>query len=181
MINVWIDELTPCLKNSLTGEIEQTKVVCVCRKSFLKKYNRLTGWYVNWADLAKENEIYAIVLKGSVDIQGLIAVSPSEEMGALYISWMVAAPENNRQITEFPKYLGVGGHLFATAAYISKMKGYDGYITGNAANKKLLEHYQKTFSAEYIGIIHPYQFAIDENIAGKIMEVYDIEWTDAKI
>ena len=54
-------------------------------------------------------------------------------------------------------------------------------MTGFAANKKLLEHYCKVFNAEHIGILHPFQFAIDEENAKKIMEVYDYEWTDEQI
>ena len=34
MINVWIDEMTPCLKDSLTGELVQTEVIRVKRESF---------------------------------------------------------------------------------------------------------------------------------------------------
>jgi hypothetical protein len=37
----------------------------------------LNGWYTNWAELANENEIYALVVEGSVDIQGLVAVTPN--------------------------------------------------------------------------------------------------------
>ena len=37
MVNVWIDEFTPCLKDAQTGEIVQTEVVRIVRKSFLKK------------------------------------------------------------------------------------------------------------------------------------------------
>lgn len=43
MINVWIDEFTPCLKDSITGEIIQTEVIRITRKSFLKKYNEKTA------------------------------------------------------------------------------------------------------------------------------------------
>lgn len=57
MISVIIDELTPCLVNNVTGEIVPTEVVKVGRKSFLSKYNKKTGWYVNWAMLADENDI----------------------------------------------------------------------------------------------------------------------------
>ena len=39
MINVFIDEFTPCLKDVKTGELVQTEVLRVSRKSFLKKYN----------------------------------------------------------------------------------------------------------------------------------------------
>ena len=59
MINVWIDEFTPCLKNTNTGELVQTEVIRIRRKSFLRKYNKKNGWYTNWENLAVENEIYA--------------------------------------------------------------------------------------------------------------------------
>ena len=38
MINVYIDEFTPCLKDGKTGELVQTEVIRVRRKSFLNKY-----------------------------------------------------------------------------------------------------------------------------------------------
>lgn len=47
MINVLIDEFTPCLKDSKTGELVQTEVIRIRRKSFLKKYNKKNGWYTN--------------------------------------------------------------------------------------------------------------------------------------
>lgn len=36
MINVLIDEFTPCLKDARTGELVQTEVIRIKRKSFLK-------------------------------------------------------------------------------------------------------------------------------------------------
>ena len=63
MVNVYIDELTPCLKDAKTGELVQTEVIRIKRKSFLKKYNKSNGWYVNWETLADENEIYALVVE----------------------------------------------------------------------------------------------------------------------
>ena len=45
----------------------------------------------------------------------------------------------------------------------------------------LLDHYVETFNGEVIGVLHPYQFAIDEVNAKKIMEVYDYDWTDEEI
>lgn len=65
MINVVIDEFTPCLKDVRTGELVQTEVIRIKRKSFLKKYNKKNGWYTNWEALADENEIYALVVEGS--------------------------------------------------------------------------------------------------------------------
>lgn len=71
MITFEIDELVPCLKSEETGEIIETEVIKIVRKSVLSKYNKRTGWYVNWAELSKEAEIYALVIKGSFDVQGI--------------------------------------------------------------------------------------------------------------
>ncbi len=103
MINVVIDEFTPCLKDARTGELVQTEVIRIKRKSFLRKYNKKNGWYTNWETLADENEIYALVVEGSVDIQGLVAVTRNDDMQALYISWMCASPDNNKQIADTVK------------------------------------------------------------------------------
>lgn len=181
MINVIIDEFTPCLKDARTGELVQTEVIRIRRKSFLKKYNKKNGWYTNWEKLADENEIYALVVEGSVDIQGLVAVAPNNDMQALYISWMCTSPDNNKQITDDVRYLDVGGHLFAIAAKKSVDFGYDGYMYGFASNEDLLKHYVEVFNGEVIAMLHPYQFAIDEDAAKMIMEVYDYEWTDEEI
>lgn len=181
MINVLIDEMTPCLKDSKTGEIVQTEVIRIKRKSFLKKYNKKNGWYTNWEKLTEESEIYALVLEGTVDIQGLVAIARNDDVQALYINWMCASPENNKQITDNVKYLGVGGHLFAIAAKKSIDYGYRGYMYGFAKNAELLEHYIRVFHGEKVGMLHPYQFVIDEEAAKTIMEVYDYEWLDEEI
>ena len=181
MINVLIDEFTPCLKDAKTGELVQTEVIRVKRKSFLKKYNKRNGWYTNWENLADEHEIYALVVEGTVDIQGLIALAPQNDMKAVYISWMCTAPQNNKLLTDDVKYYGVGGHLFAIAAKKSIDFGFDGYMHGFAANEELLKHYVEKLNGEVIAMLHPYQFAIDEANAKQIMEVYDYVWTDEEI
>lgn len=109
-IAVWIDNLTPCLVDNSTGELVETEVIRIRRKSFLVKYNKQTGWYTNWGSIVKDNEVYALVLKGSVDIQGLVAIRHEASYKATYITWMCTAPHNNPQITCSPKYSGVGGH-----------------------------------------------------------------------
>ena len=42
-------------------------------------------------------EVYGLVIKGTVDIQGLIALEKDANSKALYVSWMVAAPQNNKR------------------------------------------------------------------------------------
>ncbi len=80
-----------------------------------------------------------------------------------------------------PKYTGVGGHLFAIAADKSVEYGFDGVITGHAANMDLVRHYCEIFKAEHIAMLHPYQIAIYEKEADNIRKVYDYEWTDEEI
>lgn len=181
MLTVEIDELTPCLKDNMTGAIIETEVVRIKRISFLKNYNSKTGWYTNWADLLKENEVYALVLKGTVDIQGLVALYPNQDMRAVFLTWMCAAPINNKQLGSEPRYAGVGGHLFAIAAQRSIDYGFGGALTGFAANMELVKHYCAAFRAEHIGMLHEYQIFIDENLAQELVEVYDYEWTDEEI
>lgn len=181
MITVIIDELTPCLKDNETGEIIQTEVIKVKRKSFLEKYNKRTGWYVNWASLVNENDIYALVTRGTVDIQGLVAVKPITDLQAVFITWMCTSPSNNKLITSTPRYNGVGGHLFAIATDVSVQNGFGGTVTGNAANADLVRHYKDKFNAELIGMLHPYQIMIDEVNAESIRRIYDYEWTDDEL
>lgn len=181
MIFVNIDGFFPCLKDKKTGELVETEVVRCVRKTFLKKYNERNNWFVNWDELLDEYEVYALVIKGTSDIQGLAAMCKDDELQALYFAWAVAAPENNHLFTDHIRYSGVGGHLFAIAADKSKEYGYDGCLYGFAANEKLLKHYENKFGAEHIGIMHPYHFVINEQNAKHISEVYNYEWTEAQL
>lgn len=182
MLYVLIDELTPCLEDALTGEYIDTEVVQIVRKSFLSKFKKANGWYTNWGDLLDNgSEIYALVLKGTLSIQGLIALHNDDNMKAIFIDWACTNPHNNKLQNEDILYKGVGGHLFAIAAQLSFERGYDGFISGFAANKKLMDHYCEKIGAEAICQLHQYQIAIFPDKATKLREVYDYEWTEEKL
>ena len=136
------------------------------------------GWYVDWGKFLDENEVYALVVCGSVDIQGLVAVRPDENAAAAFVSWMCASPENNPEKTKHKRYEGVGGHLFAIAAQRSFDYGYKGAISGFASDRKLMEHYCKVLGAEPICMLHPYQIFIPEASGARIKEVYTFDWTE---
>ena len=88
MIAFTIDEITPCLKNTETGELVQTEVVELKRKSFLSRFNSRNGWYINWGKFASNIRVFALVLEGTMEIQGLIAVIlviHSERFGAFFL------------------------------------------------------------------------------------------------
>ena len=180
-IDVWIDDFTPCLKDNLTGDVVNTEVIRIRRKSFLSKFNRKNGWYVNWGKIVEDYEVYALVLEGTVDIQGLVALKRNNDLRAMYIAWMCTAPHNNPQMNESPKYVGVGGHLFAIAGSESMKAGFEGAIYGYAANPKVLEHYQEKMKATHVGILHPYQFCVFEDEMQEIIKTYTYAYSGEEI
>ena len=179
MIAVTIDEFTPCLKNTITGEIVETEVIRLRRKSFLAKYNKRTGWYVNWSKFSSEAEIYALVLKGTVDIQGMIALENAVQSKAVHILWAVAAPQNNVHRHGNKLYSGVGGHLFAIAGNRSIKLGYSGLVYGEAMNQEIMDHYIEHYGAEFFpfGVPkHPFRIVIDSEAMKRITEEYTYEY-----
>lgn len=179
MITFYVDELLPCLKENETGEIYETEVLRLKRKSFLSKFNDRTGWFINWSKLPDDTEVYALVLKGTNDIQGLVAVAYDEEALAVNIRWACAAPHNDKWRFEQQKFSGVGGHLLAIASELSVRHGYEGFVYGEAMDKKLFEYYCKEFNALPLPpTSNPYKFMLSDETTRSIREVYNYDWTD---
>lgn len=176
-IDIWIDEIVPCLKDTETGSIKETVVFKVESRSFLKHFKASEGWHINWNEIPKDVEVYVLALKENIsEVQGLVGIKNDASAHAAYMHWACSAPWNNKHEFGKQKYEGVGGHLFAIAADKSRQWGYDGAMHGFAANEELLKHYIDKFGAEYLGMLHQYQFFIDEVAAKKLMEVYSYEW-----
>ena len=175
-INIWIDEIVPCLKDTVTGEMKETVVFKIESRSYLKQYTDQNGWQINWIELPADVEVYELALKDTKEIQGLVAVKNDVNSRAAFLHWACTAPQNNKHDFGKQKYSGVGGHLFAIAADKSVQWGYEGAMHGFALNKELLEHYMEKFNAEFLGMLHDYQFFINENDAKKLLEVYNYEW-----
>lgn len=43
-IDIWIDEIVPCLKNVETGEVKETVVFKIESRAYLKKFREKDGW-----------------------------------------------------------------------------------------------------------------------------------------
>ena len=182
MITFIVDELTPCLRDVTTGDIAETEVVRIKRKSFLSEFNKNTGWYINWSKFPKEVEVYALVLKGTMDIQGLISISNDVPSNAVYVHWACTAPHNNVWEYHTQKYKGVGGHLLAIAAAKSAEWNHEGVFHSDAMDEAVLAHYVNEFGAWHMPLPnHPLHFVMEETAAQKIMEVYTYEWTDDEV
>lgn len=178
-LDIWIDEIVPCLKDNETGEELDTVVFKIESRSYLKQFNEGNGWRINWIEIPKDVEVFALSLKSNMEIQGLIGIRNDKDAHAVYLHWACTAPHNNKYDFGTQKYSGVGGHLFAIAADKSIEWGYEGAMHGFAADQELLEHYINVFDAEYLGMQHRYQFFIDEDKAKKLLEVYNYEWNEA--
>lgn len=179
MIVFKIDEIVPCLKDVDTGDIYDTEVVRIRRKSILSKYNKKNGWYVNWGKFPNETEIYALVLKGTNDIQGMVAIEYNDEYKAVHVKWGCVAPHNNVWQYGKKKFSGVGGHLFAIASELSIKRGYDGFLYAEAMDKELFTYYCDEFGALRLPQIDaPYRFMMSDEATARLREVYSYDWTD---
>lgn len=177
-IDIWIDEIVPCLKDTETGEVKETVVFKIESRKYLNQFQEKNGWRIDWNRIPGDVEVYALALKDTNQIQGLVGLRNDKNSNAVYMHWACTAPHNNKHDFNKQKYIGVGGHLFAIAADKSIQWGYEGAIHGFAANQELLEHYIDVFHAEYLGMLHQYQFFIDEEQAKKLLEVYHYEWNE---
>lgn len=175
-INVEFDKFVPCLEDARTGDILDTMVSEITDRKALKTYNEKNGWYINWAEVPEDCRIFALKVKGSDEVQGLVAYKDMPDNLAILGHWAVAAPHNQKHLVgDNKKYNGVGGHLFAIMAEASVNAGYDGFMYGKAANKKLLDVYIKEFGAEPIGDL---RFFINEENAHKLLDIYNYEWDE---
>ena len=78
-IDIWIDEIVPCLKDTQTGEIKETVVFKIESCAYLKKFRKSNGWHINWNEIPKNIEVYALALKDDNTIQGLVGIKNDKD------------------------------------------------------------------------------------------------------
>lgn len=141
LIDVEIDGLTPCLVEKATGETIDTTVEPI--KVTKKDYK---NWKFNWSIPQKEGyDIYALRIKKSKIIEGLIALEENEGNKGIYINLIESAPHN---YGTNGKYKGVGGYLSAFACKKSKEVGFDNIYF--EVKTSLIDYYKEKFGAESI-------------------------------
>ena len=176
MICIEIDELTPCLKEVSSGLMIDTEIKAIFSKNTLKGFTK-KEWYENWSKLLQSgNEIYALYLKNDSTVQGLVALKPMPEFKSVYITWMVAAPHNNPEKTDNPKFKGVGGHFFALAIQRSLECGFGGHVYGYAKDYETEQKFISCHGAIHIGAFHPYHMEISGQAARRIWEEYTYDF-----
>lgn len=53
---------------------DNTVVFKIESRAYLKKFTKKAGWHINWAQIPKDVEVYALALHDTNEIQGLVGV-----------------------------------------------------------------------------------------------------------
>ena len=145
MIELRIDNFTPCLEHTETGEIYMTEIHPVTIKD-LQIIGPKHGWNdFDWT-IYYQNPLCKLVkltLVGDNDIQGIVAYEPKE--GYIEIHLVRSAPWN----VQGKRFTGVGAHLFAIVCKESFDSGFEGYVTFYSKSN-LMSHYREYLGASVI-------------------------------
>ena len=171
-MEVELDGLVPCLEDAKTGERLDTTVRKITDRSALRQFNEKNGWFINWNEVPPDCDVCELSLKDDDEVQGLVAYKADNGAKAVFSHWIVSAPHNRGKDKRF---VGVGGHLFAVMADVSKKAGYDGFVFGQATSKQVLDYYCDEFKAIPIG---GFRFMLDETAAQRILDIYNFERED---
>ncbi|MDD2647461.1 MAG: hypothetical protein PHU22_01495 [Eubacteriales bacterium] len=169
-IGIEIDELTPCLRKTSTGQIVSTSI-----EKASPAAKDTAQWEFDWTKPERDGyQVFALKAEGDARIQGLIVLKSEPNNRAVNVDIVEAAPQNNlhnpRNKSHSKAYTGVGGHLFAEAARQSTERGFGGYVYFKAKTN-LIEYYEKELGAELINF-RARTMAIDESAAQALIKKY---------
>ena len=172
-IEIIIDEITPCLKDSSIDEYvdtdyEKIEHISSSTASQMKKYEK---WKFDWSDTDLDDcSIYALYVKGTKQTQGLIACREFKNHNQTkgYIE-VVLAEANPKNVGSEGRYKGVGAHLFSIASRLSLNSGYDGYVTF-VSKTDLIQHYIDKLHAE---VLFGSTMQLDTEAFKRLVRIYD--------
>lgn len=172
-IKLFIDEVTPCLRDSLNDTYVDTvyeKIDHISSSTALqmKKYEK---WEFDWSDSDLDDcTLYALYVKDVRGTQGLIACreykNSGNTKGYIEVPMVEANPKN---VGSKGRYKGVGAHLFSIACRLSFELGYDGYVTF-VSKTDLVQHYIDELHAE---ILFDSNMQLGTEASKRLIEIYD--------
>ena len=167
-VDIEIDGLTNCLVNRATGEECDTQYRLISKTITKADAENLKaeGWLFDWS-IPHSNgyEIYELLIKGSEERQGLIALKHIRDQLYTHVDVVESAPKNRGKNG---KYQGVGAHLFAIACKLSWDVGNEGFVQFKAKTD-LVKHYRETLNAKNIDAQNMY---IDSYAALNLIKTY---------
>lgn len=172
-IEIIIDEITPCLKDSINNifvdtDYEQIEHISSSTALQMQKYER---WNFNWSDPDLDDcSIYALYVKDVRQTQGLIACREYKDQNQTkgYIE-VVLAEANPKNVGNSGRYKGVGAHLFSIASRLSFDRGYGGYVTF-VSKTDLVQHYIDELHAE---VLFGSNMQLNTEASKRLVEIYD--------
>lgn len=166
-VDIIIDEFTPCLVDSKTGKALDTAYAPVKISKSKALLMKREGWRFDWSQPAKKGfDVFKLNLKGSKEVEGLIALKTNE--GFTEVDIVETAPPN---FGKNGRYKGVGAHLFAMACQHSFENGNDGFVSF-IAKSDLVEYYKRLLNAQQISA---QKMFIDTESALNILKTYNFE------
>lgn len=167
-VDIEIDGLTNCLVNHATSEECDTQYRLISKTITKADAEKLKaeGWLFDWS-IPHSNgyEIYELLIKGSEERQGLIALKHIRDQLYTHVDVVESAPKNRGKNG---KYQGVGANLFAIACKLSWDVGNEGFVQFNAKTD-LVKHYRETLNAKNIDAQNMY---IDSYAALNLIKTY---------
>ena len=167
-VDIEIDGLTNCLVSRATGEECDTQYRLISKTITKADAEKLKaeGWLFDWS-IPHSNgyEIYELLIKGSEERQGLIALKHIRDQLYTHVDVVESAPKNRGKKD---KYQGVGAHLFAIACKLSWDVGNEGFVQFKAKTD-LVKHYRETLNAKNIDAQNMY---IDSHAALFLIKTY---------
>ena len=91
-LDIWIDDIVPCLKETKTGDLKDTVVFKIESRSYLKKFKKSNGQHINWDEVPKDVKVYALALLDANEIQGLVRLKEDKNADAVYYTLGLRSP-----------------------------------------------------------------------------------------
>lgn len=106
-------------------ENPETEAIELKRKTLPSRFNSQNGWYINWGGFPDDVRVFALALKGTFDIQGLIAIEPDHERKVYILSgriqnnkWRYAEAAANRTAMSMRARPEVRGYALPTDSVV---------------------------------------------------------------
>jgi hypothetical protein len=162
LVAVEIDEKTPCLRNTATGELMSTKFEKITVSQRLSQKLLADGWQFNWS-LMRDSIVIKLTLINSNVIQGLVAYHQEQTFTKLDL--VESAPFN---VDGNKRFAGVGANLFAIVAQASFEAGNNGFVLFRPKTK-LHDYYEKKLGAQDISFGNQY---LDTQASMRLIRIY---------
>lgn len=172
IIEIYIDDITDCIRNRRTQENCETKFEIIARviTEAEARIDIEHGWKFDWNKIQKEGyEIVELYTPFDNHLQGRISFMAKE--GFYFVGHVENRPEN---IGSNGLYDGVGANLFAIICMLSKQAGFDGFVSFySKTDEKLVCNYIEKLHAKRIGSSQ--LMIIDADAADYLIEKYQLE------